>query len=275
MNQLAGWALVAVCTNVAANDLYEGINRLRTGDTTCARPAALQPLVVKPQLEKAAAALARGRSAADSIKQTGYRATHWAYIRISGGGTRDRLLTILQDRYCSQLLDPASVDIGIYQDARQSWILLAAPIAPRLSESEEAAGHRILALVNKARAVPRNCGDSFFESAEPLHWNDLLARAARLHAEDMARHNQFSHAGSDGSNPAQRVTRLGYRYRAVAENIAAGLTTAEDTVAGWIRSPHHCANLMNRVFTEMGFAFSVNAASEMGVYWAQVLGRPR
>jgi len=46
-------------------------------------------------------------------------------------------------------------------------------------------------------------------------------------------------------------------------------------VAGWIKSPPHCANLMNGAFTEMGVAYAVNAKSEMGVYWAQEFGTPR
>ena len=36
----------------------------------------------------------------------------------------------------------------------------------------------------------------------------------------MAHHNFFSHSGRDGSDPAQRVERAGYRYRATGENIA-------------------------------------------------------
>ena len=45
-------------------------------------------------------------------------------------------------------------------------------------------------------------------------------------------------------------------------------------MAGWVRSPPHCANLMNRVFTDMGVAFATNAKSDMGVYWTQVFGTP-
>jgi hypothetical protein len=46
-------------------------------------------------------------------------------------------------------------------------------------------------------------------------------------------------------------------------------------VAGWIKSPGHCANLMNPAFTEMGAAFAVNNRSEFGVYSAQAFGTPR
>ena len=48
----------------------------------------------------------------------------------------------------------------------------------------------------------------------------------------------------------------------------------EDAVAGWIKNPGHCANLMNPAFTEMGVAFAVDPRSEMGVYWTQAFGTP-
>lgn len=106
--------------------------------------------------------------------------------------------------------------------------------------------------------------------------NDTLAAASRLHAEDMARHNYISHSGRDGSSPAQRVERAGYRYRHTGENVAGGAQMlADDAVVGWIKSPGHCANLMNLLYAEMGVAFAVNAASELGIYWAQAFGTPR
>jgi uncharacterized protein YkwD len=173
------------------------------------------------------------------------------------------------------LQDAALTEVGYYVDARQLWIVMAAPFAPAVVESGEAAGQHVLELVNAARAVPRTCGNKAFKAARPLRWNDTLAAASRLHAADMARNNYFSHSGRDGSNPAQRVARAGYSYRATGENIAAGQMKPEDAVAGWIKSPPHCANLMNPVFTEMGVAFAVEAKSEMGVYWAQAFGTPR
>ena len=91
----------------------------------------------------------------------------------------------------------------------------------------------------------------------------------------MAANNYFSHTGRDGSSFAQRATRAGYRYRMIGENIAAGQLSPEEAVAGWIKRPAHCANLMNASYTEMGVALAVNATSTMGVYWVQLLGTPR
>ncbi len=79
--------------------------------------------------------------------------------------------------------------------------------------------------------------------------------------------------GRDGSDPADRVTRAGYRWRSVGENIASGQTTAEQVVQEWLRSPTHCANLMSPSFVEMGLAYAVNVKSAGGIYWVQELGR--
>jgi uncharacterized protein YkwD len=212
-----------------------------------------------------------------SLQAAGYRATRSRVIGIRGDGVDARVPGILATQgYCPQLQDAAMSEIGVYLDARQLLVLIAAPFAPAVGMSARAAGQRVLDLVNQARATPRRCGNRAFGAARPLRWNDTLAEASRLHAEDMARHSYFSHTGRDGSDPAQRVERAGYRYRAVGENIAGGTQMQpEDAVADWIKSPGHCANLMDPAYTEMGAAFAVDARSDLGVYWTQAFGTPR
>ena len=229
----------------------------------------------QPALERAALDLARGQTLPDSLKESGYRATASLFISISGPDISEGAVSVLEKQYCKQLLGAELVDIGIYQDARQLWIVMAAPFAPRVSLSSEAAARRVLELVNKARAVSRRCGDKPFNAARPLRWSAMLASVSREHAEDMAHYNYVSHNGRDGSTPAERVLRMGYKFRATGQNIAAGQSAPEDAVAGWIKSPPHCANLMNPAYTEMGVAFAVDRNSELGVYWAQDFGAPR
>jgi uncharacterized protein YkwD len=67
-----------------------------------------------------------------------------------------------------------------------------------------------LAAVNKTRAVNRRCGKTRYGPAPPVSWSGNLARAARLHSEDMVFNNFFSHTGSDGSSAGQRISRQGY-----------------------------------------------------------------
>jgi uncharacterized protein YkwD len=267
--------LLAAPPDAAAGDLYAAVNQLRAGGGNCAA-AALPALKPQAALERVARDLAQGAQLQSSLKAAAYRATGSSALSIKGDGVGAQAAGVLaKQSYCRQLQDAAMTEIGIYLDARQIWVVLAAPFAPSVGISEQAAGQRVLELVNQARATPRYCGDTAFNAARPLRWNDTLARSSRLHSEDMARYNYFSHGGRDGSDPAQRVERAGYRYRATGENIAAGQMHAEDAVAGWIKSPAHCANLMNPVYTEMGVAYAVDAGSDMGVYWTQAFGTPR
>ena len=108
--------------------------------------------------------------------------------------------------------------------------------------------------------------------APPLkrHWG-----AAHAHATDMARHSLFEHRGSDGSQPSDRATRAGYRWRTVAENIAAGARDAKTVVQGWLDSPGHCVNIMGPQYTEMGVAFVHVPTEEPDTYWTQVFAAPQ
>ena len=274
-NPVAALILLAVWAPAAASELYQAINGLRAGNTGCAVGSPVPPLTPNPRLERAAAALAAGVPLARSVPDAGYRATRTSHISITGEARASEVLAILQRKYCAQLLDSAFTDIGIHHAAAKLSIVLAAPFAPKVAGSAEAVAQQTLTLVNDARAVPRRCGARHYPAAPPLRWNERLAQAARAHAEDMARFSYFSHEGRDGSKPSQRAVRAGYRYRAVGENLAAGPVTAEDAVAGWIKSPGHCANLMSGSYSEMGVAFAINKSSAMGVYWAQVFGSPR
>ena len=269
--------LLAASLDAAAADLYTAINRLRTGGGNCAPARNLPPLQPQAALERTAQALAQGGGLAQSLQASGYRALRSRSLTITGEGAGAQAAEILaRQGYCEQLQDARMADVGVYVDANQVWILTAAPFAPPAGSSAQASGQRVLALVNQARAAPRSCGNRAFGAAAPLRWNDALAEASRLHAEDMARHDYFSHDGRDGSAPAQRVTRAGYAYRMTGENLAAGTQmTAEGAIAGWIRSPGHCANLMNPAFVDMGAAFAFDARSQMGMYWAQEFGAPR
>jgi len=276
LRNLACWIFFAVMTPASANDLYAEINRVRAGDGSCPIANALPPLLPRTALERAAKDLARGNSLSNSLDRAGYRSTRSSALTANGDGVAENAIALLaRGHYCTQLIDAGLSEIGIYRDARSVWIVMAAPFAPLAGVSEETAGQRVLDLVNQARAMPRSCGSVAFNAAPPVRWNESLATASRQHAEDMARHNYFSHGGRDGSDPAQRVERAGYRYRSTGENIAAGQMKPEEVVATWIKSPPHCANLMNPVYTEMGAAFAVNAKSEMGIYWTQAFGTPR
>ncbi|TRZ91567.1 MAG: CAP domain-containing protein [Rhodocyclaceae bacterium] len=276
LRSLAALLLLAVCFGAVAGDLYTTINHLREGEGGCGAAKQLPPLQPQAALERVARDLAQGNKLEQSLAAAGYRATRVKALTFSGDRIGARVAEILATQnYCQQLQDAAMTEAGTYVDARQVWIVIAAPFAPSVEMAGQTAGQRVLDLVNEARSTRRNCGNKAFNEARPVSWNDILAEASRLHAEDMAHFNYLDHGGRDGSTPALRVERAGYRYRAMGENIAGGQTKPEDAVTAWIKSPPHCANLMNPAFTEMGVAFAVDRTSKLGVYWAQEFGAPR
>ena len=137
---------------------------------------------------------------------------------------------------------------------------------PTVITTSEAFASQMLAEVNALRASGCRCGSRWMPPAPPLRWNDLLARAAQRHANDMHNNDFFNHRGSDGSEMSRRVSEAGYAWRAVAENIAWGYSDVNTVVQGWKDSPGHCENMMSGDYTEMGGA-------QAGRYWVQDLGR--
>jgi len=133
---------------------------------------------------------------------------------------------------------------------------------------------KMVSLINAARSSGRRCGSKKYVATRPVHWNPALAKAARMHSEDMARNNRLSHKGSKKSTVEKRVHNYGYTWRSVGENVAGGLQTCEETVSGWLGSPGHCANIMESSFTEIGAACGRNSASKYGTYWTLVLASP-
>lgn len=82
---------------------------------------------------------------------------------------------------------------------------------------------RVLELVNEARRAGFDCGAAGrFGPAPALTPDVRLDRAAQGHAQSMAEYGYFSHTGRDGSTFATRVTREGYPWSRVDENITWG-----------------------------------------------------
>ena len=103
----------------------------------------------------------------------------------------------------------------------------------------------------------------------PLALHDDLNHAAQLHSEDMADHENFSHTGSDGSDPGRRMVAAGYRPSAWGECIAEGYSSAQAVVAGWMKDGPHRKILLG-YYTHIGFGVA-NAANGL-VYWTADFG---
>lgn len=132
---------------------------------------------------------------------------------------------------------------------------------------------RVVELVNAARSQSRKCGSERFPAARPLAPSPKLDQAAERHARDMARKNYFEHVGADRSHPKDRVRKAGYEYRITGENIAFGPESAEEVVAGWLASPGHCANIMEKRFEHIGVGVATGRKRGR-IYWVQSFGAP-
>jgi uncharacterized protein YkwD len=109
----------------------------------------------------------------------------------------------------------------------------------------------------------------------PLRLSSQLKSAAQNHATDMARNNYFSHTGRNGSRMVDRIKATGYTYGYVGENIAAGRPSPVATIAQWMNSSGHRANILNPNFSEIGFGYANTSDSRYQHYWVQVFGSPR
>ena len=100
-----------------------------------------------------------------------------------------------------------------------------------------------------------------------------LTEAALIHACDSAARNRMGHDGSDGSDLGDRVKREGYRYRAIAENVAAGYRTPTSVVQGWMTSSGHRRNILTRNARDMGLGIAT--AGDGTLHWVLNLGTDR
>jgi uncharacterized protein YkwD len=266
--------ILALTPVSAAADIVSSVNKVRAQGCP-GRRGGEAPLREHTQLNTVARQLARGTDLRRAEKQANYHAVASASVQISGVPDNGEIDRVLGQQFCSASTAPGFREMGAYRRGTDVWIALAQPFTPPLARDGATIGRRLLALTNDARSHARRCGGTSFAAAPPLSLNALLGKAALEHSQDMAAHGYMDHTGRDGSSPADRITRTGYKWRMVGENLASGIMTPEDAVAGWVQSPHHCANLMTARFSEMGIAFAVNPSTDAGVYWTQTFGTTR
>jgi uncharacterized protein YkwD len=226
------------------------------------------------RLSATAARAAEGTGLDEALRESRYRAPRSTMIMLKGYKGAQAMTQGAVSHSCATVMDPDFREFGFHVRGSETWIALAVPFTPPLAEQANELEARVISLVNDARSLSRRCGDRLLTAAPPVRANTRLRSAAAAHASDMAERSFFSHTGSDGSLVSERAKRSGYAWRSVGENIAAGQMQAETAMLGWLKSPSHCANLMQPSYTEMGLAFAVNPQSESGVYWVQVFGRP-
>lgn len=166
------------------------------------------------------------------------------------------------------ILLPGAVDFTAAQAPGELYLPYVVGGLPAPTPDDSFAA-RVVALVNQERAEA---------GCRPLQIDSRLASAATAHSLDMATNDFFDHVGSDGSSPGDRILDAGYSYSRAGENIAAGYTTPEAVVAGWMNSSGHRDNILNCAFTEtgVGYIFLAEDGGQVNYhhYWTHVFAAP-
>ncbi|MCX8088471.1 MAG: CAP domain-containing protein [Meiothermus ruber] len=135
-----------------------------------------------------------------------------------------------------------------------------------------------LALINEFRSQPRVCMNGAvaenMPAVPPVAFQDQLNTAARLHSEDMAANNYFSHTGLNGSTFVTRIAATGYTGAPQGENIAAGNANVQGAFDSWRNSNSgHCQAMMSASSNEIGLGYGFNSSSQWTHYWTLVFGK--
>ena len=121
----------------------------------------------------------------------------------------------------------------------------------------------IFQLVNVERARQR---------LRPLAWDDDVANVARDHSRQMARQNFFAHQDPKGRTVVDRAEQRDVRgWSKIGENLF--MCDEIDgferySVRGWIKSPSHRRNMLNREWSTTGIG--VYRSRDGRIYVTQV-----
>ena len=128
-------------------------------------------------------------------------------------------------------------------------------------DSQEA---KFLALINTYRKA---------NGLGSLRLSRTLGAAAEHHSVDMARNNYFSHTLFNGTSWSTNIVNHGYTASGtMAENIAAGNSSAQATFDQWRRSSGHNRNMLNPNLKAIGIGRASKSTSRYGWYWTTTFG---
>jgi uncharacterized protein YkwD len=136
--------------------------------------------------------------------------------------------------------------------------LEANPDVERLSQVEQ-----LFWYINEARRL---------HDLPPLNYVYELSLAAQHHTGDMAAIPGVMHTGSDGSSPAGRLYRFGYRAGYAGEATAWGFAHAYEAVAFWVNSPPHRTIILGQAATDLGVGYTVSLTAPNIWYWTAEFG---
>jgi uncharacterized protein YkwD len=90
----------------------------------------------------------------------------------------------------------------------------------------------------------------------------------------MARESFYGHVDPQGKLVTDRIAAAGYLAQMSAENIACSQPDPVSVVEGWLKSPRHRANILNRELREIGAGYAVTSTPPYHPYWTHVFATP-
>ncbi len=128
----------------------------------------------------------------------------------------------------------------------------------------------LIAEINKIRRQ--------FGKAELID-NEILTQTAAAYARQLAQRHHLDHKDTQGRGPDARVEERGYRWKYVAENLAAGQLTPAEVVQDWLDSPPHRAALLSDHPEQLGVAYLRSKVSLREdphlTYWVALFAKPQ
>ena len=149
-----------------------------------------------------------------------------------------------------------TITAGTYDGSRRDTLTVNVVEAPKKRWEYE-----VLSLVNQERV--RN-------GLEKLTWGDTCADAAETRATELVK--LYAHTRPDGSSwdTACEAPDKGSVYLE-GENLVVGSSAVspETTVAAWMNSEAHRANILNPDFTKLSVGFHFDPSTQYKTHWSQ------
>jgi hypothetical protein len=127
--------------------------------------------------------------------------------------------------------------------------------------------YSIVELVNSSRSAL---------GLPPLKGSTTLDEVAQAKARDIFEKQYFSHISPDAKTPWDFLKSHNYIYSAAGENLAIDFISPEDAHQGLMASPTHRANILNKLYTEIGVAvYEGTFENRQSIVVVQYFGTPR
>lgn len=171
-------------------------------------------------------------------------------------------------RVASRVLDRATVANNIPVTAPGTFEGCGGPVLKSINPAWEQT------IVEKTNEIRMQNG------LPPLKRIETLDEASRYHVADMSNNDYFDHNTFNRVNgqlkevcdPWNRIEHYYTNWQALAENIAAGQTSPDMAMSGWMHSPEHRHNILSDSYSEIGVGF-YKGTGEYVYYWGQDFGR--